>query len=114
MAEASRPAGSGPNGPGIDSTVLASGEMRLVVYRLAPGAEIPWHMHSVVNDWYICREGRMLVETRAPESVTELAPGGMASIQAQRPHRIRNVGAAPAAFALVQGVGAYDFHPLKD
>ncbi|MBM3558399.1 MAG: cupin domain-containing protein [Alphaproteobacteria bacterium] len=113
MTEPEQPAETRPRGPGIDSTVLAHGEMRLVAYRLAPGAEIPWHMHSVVNDWYICREGRMLVETREPDSVTELAPGSMANVQARRLHRIRNVGSAVAAFTLVQGPGPYDFHPLK-
>ncbi|MSO80162.1 MAG: cupin domain-containing protein [Alphaproteobacteria bacterium] len=92
-----------------------TGPWRNAAVRLStgPGAEIPWHMHSVVNDWYICREGRMWAETRAPESVTDLAPGGMANVRARRPHSIRNVGAAAAAFALVHGVGAYDFHALN-
>ena len=49
--------------PGVESEVIAhSADVRFTLYTLAPGGEIPWHFHSEVTDWFICREGTVTVD----------------------------------------------------
>ena len=103
----------GPAGrPGVESEVIAhSDQMRFTLYTLAPGGEIPWHFHSEVTDWYIGREGEVTVEVQSGKSAT-LAPGEMFQVSGRAVHRVTNNGDSTCRFALVQGLGKYDFNPV--
>ena len=91
--------------------VAETPELRMVVLTLAPGQEIPWHWHSAVTDHTICLEGPMVVETRAPRERFELLPGGRCTVPARRAHRVSGKDGGACKFALLQGVGTYDFNP---
>lgn len=79
---------------------------------LAPGHEIPWHCHTTITDTTYCLEGGVRIELLGPSEQVRLAAGQSHAIPPHRPHRITAVGDAPCRFLLVQGVGAYDRHPI--
>ena len=59
--------------------IVAEGaDMRVSVLTLAAGQEVPWHYHSEISDSFVCLEGPMLVETRAPETRTASNRGSAA------------------------------------
>ena len=93
-------------------TVAETAELRMVVLTLAAGQEVPWHWHSNVSDHVICLEGPMVVETRAPHERFELPPGGRCTVPARRAHRVAGKAGGACKFALLQGIGAYDFNPV--
>jgi quercetin dioxygenase-like cupin family protein len=96
-----------------DVEIVAANEtMQARIFRLAPGKEIPWHFHSAVTDWYVCLEGTLSVETRAPRADHRLAPGGLAVVPAKTAHHVVNSSSEPCRFLLLQGVGPYDFKPV--
>lgn len=82
------------------------------IFTLAVGESIPWHFHSEVADWYVCLEGSLQVETRAPRSCAVIGPGSMTKVEPKTAHLVTNVGDETCRFLLLQGVGAYDFHPV--
>jgi quercetin dioxygenase-like cupin family protein len=92
--------------------VAATPDLRMVVLTLAPGQEVPWHWHSAVNDHIICLEGPMVVETRAPREVFELAPGQRCTVPARRAHHVSGKAGGRCKFAILQGIGTYDFNPV--
>jgi quercetin dioxygenase-like cupin family protein len=101
--------------PGVESEVVAqSPEMRFTLYTLAPGAQIPWHFHSEVVDWYVCREGVFTVESQSPETSVMLAVGEIHEMPVRRVHRVVNTGDGTCRFALVQGLGKYDFNSVDE
>jgi mannose-6-phosphate isomerase-like protein (cupin superfamily) len=103
--------GSAVDSGGVTREIVAeSAGMRFTLYTVAAGCEIPWHYHSAVADWYVCREGRVAVEMREPDGVTTLQPGDMADVPVGRVHRVVNSGSGVCRFALVQAGGAYDFN----
>ena len=109
---AEKPKITGASRPGVENEVLAqSADMRFALYSIAPGAQIPWHFHSAVSDWYICREGVFAVETQSPDHTATLRAGEMFQVPVRRVHRVVNRGEGTCRFALVQGLGAYDFNP---
>ncbi|HEX7967769.1 MAG TPA: cupin domain-containing protein [Stellaceae bacterium] len=92
--------------------VAATPELRMVVLTLAAGQEVPWHWHSNVADNVICLEGPMVVETRAPRERFELRPGERCVVPARRAHRVSGKDGGRCKFAILQGVGSYDFNPV--
>ena len=49
------------------SEVVSEGaDMRVSVLTLAAGQCVPWHYHNEISDSFVCLEGPMVVETRAP------------------------------------------------
>jgi len=91
-------------------SVIAKGADVLVrEYVLGPRESIPWHHHTHVTDHYYCLEGKVLVETRAPATHRELAPGGSTTVSPPIAHHVSNVSEEPCRFLLIQGVGKYDF-----
>ncbi len=56
----------------------------------------------------------MQVQTRNPEAVHVLEPGGTLSVQPGIPHIVSGVDERPCKFMVVQGVGTYDFVPVED
>ncbi len=92
--------------------VATTPELRMVVLTLAPGQEVPWHWHSNVADNFICLEGPMVVETRAPRERFELGPGERCAVPARRAHRVGGKDGGRCKFAILQGVGTYDFNAV--
>ena len=87
-------------------------ELRVTILTLATGQEVPWHWHSNVNDTCICLEGTVVMETRAPRARFELSPGQMCSVPPKRAHRVAGKDGSRCKFAVVQGIGQYDFNPV--
>lgn len=79
---------------------------------LFPGADIPWHYHSIITDTPYCLEGAVQIELLGPPERVVLAVGQSFAIAPNRPHRITPAGGQACRFLLVQGVGEYDRHPM--
>jgi quercetin dioxygenase-like cupin family protein len=92
--------------------VAVTPDLRMVVLTLAAGQEVPWHWHSSVSDHFICLEGPMVVEMRAPRERFELNPGERCTVPARRAHHVTGKAGGACKFALLQGVGPYDFNPV--
>jgi quercetin dioxygenase-like cupin family protein len=93
--------------------VVAEGaDMRVSVLTLAAGQEVPWHYHTDISDSFVCLDGPMLVETRAPRNTYRLEPGQRCAVPAKTAHRVSGEGGGPCKFLIVQGVGIYDFVPV--
>ncbi|MDX1400899.1 MAG: cupin domain-containing protein [Kiloniellales bacterium] len=86
--------------------------MRVQVLSLAVGETIPWHFHSEVNDVFICLDGILRVETKAPSCVYELKPGNNCIVLANTAHLVSGNEGKACRFVLVQGVGQHDFIPV--
>jgi len=94
-------------------TLARTDELRLVVLTLAPGEEVPWHWHNNVKDVVLCMEGPMVVETRAPRERFELAHGDTCTVPAKRAHRVSGKDGGRCKFAILQGVGEFDYNPVS-
>lgn len=79
---------------------------------LAPGQEIPWHYHTVISDTTYCLDGTVQIEMLDPREQVLLAVGERCTIPPHRPHRITPHGERSCRMLLIQGVGAYDRHPV--
>lgn len=86
--------------------------LRMQILTLAAGQEVPWHWHTEVTDTFWCMEGPMVIETRAPRDAVELQPGQMYAVPAKRAHRVSGKDGGRCRFAILQGVGTYDFQPV--
>ena len=92
------------------SIVAETADLRVLEITLGPGEEVPWHVHSQVDDIFYCLAGALEIYTRKPEATHALAPGETCRIPHGRGHRV--VNAAPEGntrFLLVQGPGTYDY-----
>ncbi len=95
------------------SEVVAEGaDMRVSVLTLAGGQEVPWHYHNEISDSFVCLEGPMVVETRAPRHLYRLEPGQRCTVPPKTAHHVQGVEGGPCKFLIVQGVGVYDFIPV--
>ena len=93
--------------------VLAEGaDMRVMLLTLAAGQSVPWHYHSEIADTFVCLEGKVVVQTRAPHDVRELAPGERFTVDPKTAHATAGKDKSRCKFMLVQGVGVYDFMPV--
>ena len=91
-------------------SVIAKGADVLVrEYLLGPGDTIPWHHHTEVTDHYYSLEGRVTLETRAPDARRVLGLGASATVSPPAAHQVSNSTERPCRFLLIQGVGRYDF-----
>jgi quercetin dioxygenase-like cupin family protein len=75
--------------------------LRMQILTLAAGQEVPWHWHSEVTDTFWCMDGPMV-----------MAPGQMHAVPAKRAHRVTGKDGGRCRFAILQGVGTYDFQPV--
>ena len=48
--------------------VAEGSDLRVQVLTLAAGQCVPWHYHNDITDAFVCLEGPMVVETRAPRA----------------------------------------------
>jgi mannose-6-phosphate isomerase-like protein (cupin superfamily) len=87
-------------------------ELRMSVFTVGADQEIPWHWHTNVTDRYFGMEGVTVVETRAPAARLELTPGQTGLVPPKRAHRVAGKDGSRCKFALLQGVGTYDFNPV--
>lgn len=93
--------------------VVAEGaDLRVSVLTLARGQCVPWHYHSEVADSFVCLEGRMVVETRAPRQLHRLEVGQRCAVPPKTAHYVHGEADGPCKFMIVQGVGVYDFVPV--
>jgi hypothetical protein len=60
--------------------VAEGADLRVQVLSLAAGQCVPWHYHSEISDSFVCLEGPMVVETRAPRDVYRLRPGELCAV----------------------------------
>lgn len=103
-------AGERPYTVEASEMVAETAELRMIVLTLASGQEVPWHWHSEVADHMICLEGPMVVETRAPRETIELAAGQRCTVPPRRAHRVSGKEGGRCKFAILQGIGHYDFN----
>jgi len=87
-------------------------DLRVLHMTLSKGEKVPWHWHSEIRDRFYCLTGSVEVESRAPSSLHTLGPGDTCVMDPLVAHEVRNIGDGPARLILVQGVGAYDYHPV--
>ena len=76
---------------------------------VAAGQWVPWHYHTEISDSFVCLEGPMVVETRAPRHVYRLLPGERCAVPPKTAHYVHGEADAACRFLIVQGVGVYDF-----
>ena len=101
------------NYPIAGREIVAEGaDLRVSVLTLDAGQCVPWHYHSEVGDSFVCLDGRVVVETRAPRATYELMPGQRCSVSAKTAHYVHGKDDGPCQFMIVQGVGVYDFVPV--
>ena len=88
--------------------VMEGADMRAVVLTLAAGECVPWHYHSSITDAFVCLEGPVVVETRAPRGLYVLHPGERCSVPPKTAHYVHGQDDGPCKFMVLQGVGDYD------
>jgi mannose-6-phosphate isomerase-like protein (cupin superfamily) len=74
---------------------------------------VPWHSHSNVQDTFYVIEGQIKIVLRDPDEQIVLSPGSTYSVQAKRPHMVRNARKSSATFLILQGIGEYDYVPIR-
>jgi quercetin dioxygenase-like cupin family protein len=88
--------------------VMEGQDMRAVVLTLAAGQFVPRHYHSDITDSFVCIEGPMVVETRAPRATHMLMPGQRCEVPPKTAHHVHGKDGGPCKFMVLQGVGEYD------
>lgn len=96
--------------------MVDDGSTLVRILTLAPGEVGHWHWHENVTDQTLCLAGRVLLDTQDPSATVELVAGTakVVPLPPHRVHRLRNPGAVPATYLLIQHGGAYDFNEVLD
>ena len=89
-------------------TIMEGADMRVRILTLAETECIPWHYHSEITDSFVCLEGPMVVETRAPRAEYVLGPGERCEVPPKVAHTVHGLNDGPFKFLIIQGVGVYD------
>ena len=84
-------------------------DLRVQVLTLSAGQCVPWHYHTEISDSFVCLEGPMVVETRAPRHVYSSCRVSAAQCRLRPAHYVHGEADGPCKFLIVQGVGVYDF-----
>jgi quercetin dioxygenase-like cupin family protein len=90
-------------------TVAEGADLRVSILTLDRGECVPRHSHSEIADDFVCLEGPMVVETRAPRNEYLLQPGKRCTVPPKTAHYVHGKDGGPCKFMIVQGVGIYDF-----
>ena len=85
---------------------------RIGELRISPTQQVPWHLHSNIQDTFYVIEGRIRLFLREPDEEVRLGPGETYCVRARRPHLVANGGDSSATFLVLQGIGEYDYVPL--
>ena len=88
--------------------------LRVQVLTIGPHQCVPWHRHTRITDTFFCLEGPMVVETRQPDTAHELRTGDRLSVPPDCAHTVFAQAGGRCKFVIVQGVGSYDYIPLKE
>jgi quercetin dioxygenase-like cupin family protein len=88
--------------------VMEGQDMRAVVLTLAAGQSVPWHYHSDITDSFVCLEGQLVVQTRAPRAMHVLTPGQRCEVPSKTAHHVYGKDGSSCKFMVLQGVGEYD------
>jgi quercetin dioxygenase-like cupin family protein len=84
------------NYPVAGREVVAEGvDTRVTVLTLAAGQCVPWHYHSDITDRFVCLDGSMVVETRAPRAMHELPPGQRCAVPPKTAHYVHGKNDCP-------------------
>ena len=87
---------------------------RISELQISPTQKVPWHFHTNVQDTFYVVEGHIRIFLREPSEEVRLGPCETYSVRSLRPHLVANGGDSSATFLILQGVGEYDFVPLRD
>ena len=88
--------------------IMEGQDMRASILTLAAGQCVPWHYHSEISDKFVCLDGPMVVETRAPRATHVLQPGQHCEVPPKTAHYVHGKDDGPCRFLILQGVGVYD------
>jgi quercetin dioxygenase-like cupin family protein len=88
--------------------IMEGQDMRASILTLAAGQSIPWHYHSTITDKFVCLDGPIVVETRAPRAMHVLEPGQRCEVPPKTAHYVHGQNDGPCRFLILQGVGVYD------
>lgn len=81
---------------------------------LAPGQEVPWHLHHHVSDTFYVVRGPVTIFMRKRTIDEQVAATGeVLQVPMQTPHRVLNGSNHNVELLLIQGVGTYDFEPVQ-
>ncbi len=92
--------------------IAETSEFRAQILTLGEGHAVPWHWHSYVDDTFIGMTRVTVVETRAPRARFEIGPGERCTVPAKCAHQVSSQDGKGSSFALLQGIGAYDFNRI--
>ena len=95
-------------------TLAEAPGLRVRLLGLAPGQSVPWHFHTQISDTFICLRGPMRVATLNPQEEHVLEAGDMHAVPPGTPHFVSGVGDGACRFAIIQGVGEYDYIASED
>jgi quercetin dioxygenase-like cupin family protein len=79
---------------------------------LAPGQEVPWHIHSNVTDTFYGLSGCTSIRFGLNGEI-QLNPGESMAVTAGTPHQVECSSGVSSRFLIVQGIGEYDFIPTR-
>jgi quercetin dioxygenase-like cupin family protein len=88
--------------------VMEGDDMRAVVLTLDRWQNVPWHYHSTITDSFVCLQGPMVVETRAPRDTYVLHAGERCAVPPMTAHYVHGLDDGPCQFMILQGTGVYD------
>lgn len=88
-------------------------DFRIAEMVLAPKHFVPWHAHNHVGDTFYVVEGKLVLHLRNPDTQVDLLPGQSFAVEAGRPHLVTNGGDKAMTILVLQGVGRYDYVPLR-
>jgi len=94
-------------------TLAEAPGLRVRILGLSHSQNVPWHTHSEITDTFFCMEGPMEIHMLEPKEAVLLQPGGTYSVEPERPHFVQGETGGACRFMIVQGVGTYDYLPLK-
>jgi quercetin dioxygenase-like cupin family protein len=86
---------------------------RITELQISTAQQVPWHYHNNAQDTFYVLEGRVRLYLREPDEDVELGPGETYSVKPKRPHLVTNAGHTSATVFILQGMGKYDFVPLR-
>lgn len=85
---------------------------RITELTISTTQQVPWHLHTNVQDTFYVLEGVLRLFLRDPKEEVRLGPAETYSVKPRRPHLVTNGGDGSATFLVLQGIGEYDFVPL--
>ena len=92
-------------------SVMEGADMRVSVLTLGPGDCIPWHYHNEITDSFVCLEGSLVVETRAPRNDYVLNAGERCEVPPKVAHYVHGKNDGPAKFRLFKALASTTIYP---